>query len=135
MLTLAQLESRRQQASEVPCGDCRACCSHDRIFLGPKDDPRAFQWHLENGYAVLDRKVNGECVYLTPAGCGIHGKAPDICRRMDCRVLYLLTPAEVRQRRISENPHMTLVYQAGAYRRHTLSVLPANLHEVTAQSR
>ena len=71
--------------------------------------------------AVLDRKGNGECVYLTPAGCGIHGKAPEICRRMDCRVLYLLTPADLRQRRADESPNMAQVYEAGRERLATLS--------------
>ena len=121
MLTVAQLEARRRQPASVPCGACRACCSHDRVLLGPQDDPRAYLWHVEDGYAVLDRKDNGECVYLTPTGCGIHGKSPEICRRMDCRVLYLLTPADLRQRRISENPHMGLVYRAGQERLGTLT--------------
>lgn len=121
MLTEAQLEARRQLPSDVPCGECRACCSHDRVLLGPRDDPGAFLWHQEGGYAVLDRKANGECIYLTPAGCGIHGRAPEICRRMDCRVLYLLTPADVRKRRATENPHMALVYASGHARADTLT--------------
>lgn len=73
----------------------------------------AYRWHREGDYAVLDRKDNGECIYLTASGCGIHGRAPDICRRMDCRVLVLLTPAHVRERRVAENPHMARVYEAG----------------------
>ena len=121
VLTQARLESRRQLPDDGPCGVCRACCSHDRVLLGPKDDPKAYRWHLEGGYAVLDRKVNGECIYLTTAGCGIHGKAPDICRRMDCRVLVLLTPADVQLRRAVENPHMALVYEAGRVRVETLT--------------
>ena len=91
------------------------------MLLGPKDDPGAYRWHEEDGYAVLDRKDNGECFYLTPTGCGIHDKAPQICRRMDCRVLYLLTPADLRQRRVDENPHMALVYGAGRERLGTLN--------------
>lgn len=90
------------------------------MILGPQDNPDAFRWHFEvlrgQKVAALDRKANGECVYLTPAGCGIHGNAPDICGRMDCRVLYLLTPADLRQRRTVENPNMAIVYEAGRER-------------------
>jgi Fe-S-cluster containining protein len=114
--TRKQLEAKARQPSDVPCGDCRACCKHDRIFLGPRDDPGAYRWHVEDGYAVLDRTASGECVYLTPKGCSIHGRAPEICRRMDCRVLFLLTPAEVQQRRCQENPQMASVYEAGRRR-------------------
>jgi Putative zinc- or iron-chelating domain len=127
VLTTAQLEARRRLPANVPCGPCRACCSHDRVVLGPRDDPRAYRWHEEGGYAVLDRKDNGECVYLSSAGCSIHSKPPEICRRMDCRVLYLLTPADQRQRRVAENPHMALVYGAGLARLSALLELSGDI--------
>ena len=118
--TRERLEAARQQAADVPCGTCRACCRHDRIFLGPRDDPRAYRWHLEGGYPVLDRLPNGDCVYLTEQGCGMHGRAPEICRRMDCRILVLLTSPEDQDRRSTENPHIAQVYAAGRDRLHTL---------------
>lgn len=121
----AQLEAARQRDATVPCGACRACCKHDRVFLGPRDDPRAYRWHLEDGYPVLDRQPGGECVYLTPQGCGIHERAPEICRRMDCRVLVLLTPPDVQARRSQENPQMAAVYAAGRERLPTLPPPPA----------
>ena len=114
------LEAMKQRPSDVPCGDCRACCRHDRVILGPADDPRTYQWHVEGGYAVLDRRTNGECVYLTETGCGIHDRAPAICRRFDCRVLVLTTDEAVMQRRVSENPQMAEVYAAGRSRAGTL---------------
>lgn len=122
--TREQLEAARQRDADVPCGSCRACCTNDRVFLGPQDDPRAFRWHLEQGYPVLDRQPNGDCIYLTPQGCGIHGHAPQICRRMDCRVLVLLTPAEMQERRGRENPQMVHIYAAGRERLHTLPSPP-----------
>lgn len=96
----------------VPCNGCTSCCWHDRVFLGPQDDPRAFRWHVEGGYAVLDRQPNGACVYVTDAGCSIHGSAPDICQRMDCRELYQRTPPERREQRMRENPQMIHIYRA-----------------------
>ena len=94
------------------------------MILGPRDQPDAFRWHFEvlrgQKVAAPDRKANGECVYLTPAGCGIHGSAPEICKRMDCRVLYLLQPADLRQLRVVESPNTALVYDAGRERLESL---------------
>jgi hypothetical protein len=118
------LEAKRQQHADVPCNGCTACCKHDTIYLGRKDDPRKFKWHEEKHdgeiYAVLDRKDNGDCTYLTDTGCGIRGHAPDVCNRMDCRVLLLMTPESIRASRQIDNPQMALIYQAGAARLHTL---------------
>jgi hypothetical protein len=119
--TREELERRKQQPSNVPCGTCRACCSHDRIFLGRQDDPRAFRWHNEGGYAVLDRKPNGECIYLEASGCSIHDRAPMICRRFDCRIHYLLTPGDVRAKRSTENPQLGVIYEEGRKRLPTLT--------------
>ncbi len=119
-MVLEDVLMNRQKHSAVPCNGCTACCKHDRVYLGPKDDPKYFRWHNEDGYAVLDRKDNGDCVYLTEAGCGIHDKAPEICKRMDCRVLYLMTTAGKRASRIAENTAMAAVYQAGFTRLNTL---------------
>jgi len=121
MLDAQALEALKKLPSRVPCGNCRACCSSDRVMLGPSDDPRAYRWHVEDGYAVLDRQSNGDCVYLTDRGCSMHDRAPSICRRFDCRVLFLTTPEEIRQRRIRENPQMAEVYLAGSARADTLT--------------
>lgn len=122
--TREQLEAATKLVADVPCGECSACCRRDRIFLGPGDDPRAYRWHVEDGYAVLDQQPNGDCIYLTKRGCGIHGAAPSICRRMDCRILVLMTPAETQARRSVENPQMACVYAAGLERLHTLPSPP-----------
>lgn len=101
---------------EVSCNGCTACCKNDRVFLGPKDDPKTYRWHVEDGYAVLDRTHDGSCVYLTPSGCGIHDTAPAICKRMDCRALYQATHPAHRARRAIENPQLALVYAAAEQR-------------------
>jgi Fe-S-cluster containining protein len=112
----------KEQPASVPCNGCTACCRHDRIALDPQrgDDLRAYQWHMELGRPTLDRKANGECMYLGPRGCTIHDKLPDICRRFDCRILFLTTPKSLRRVRIQQNPSMVEVYEAGKKRLGTL---------------
>jgi Fe-S-cluster containining protein len=39
-------------------------------------------------YMILNRKDNGECIYLGADGCTIHDRAPWVCRTFDCRELY-----------------------------------------------
>ena len=103
----------------IKCGGCTACCKHDRVLLSPQDDPGTYHWHLEAGTPVLDRKDDGSCVYLGPTGCGIHGQAPTICRRFDCRVLVQITPLAQRARRVRQNQQMAHIYAAGAERLRT----------------
>ncbi|MCW5661956.1 MAG: YkgJ family cysteine cluster protein [Burkholderiaceae bacterium] len=122
--TREQLQAASRNPASVPCGSCTACCRHDRVFLGPRDDPHAYRWHLDNGYPVLDRTPDGACVYLGEAGCSIHDSAPEICRRMDCRILVLLAEPEVQARRCAENPQMAKVYAAGRQRLQTLGPPP-----------
>ncbi len=108
----------------VNCNGCTACCKHDKIILGAEDDRSAYKYHNEwanaKQYDVLDRKSNGDCVYLSESGCSIHENAPGICKRMDCRQLYRGTTPEQRERRVRQNPQMIHVYTAGAERLHTL---------------
>ncbi|MDP3611660.1 MAG: hypothetical protein Q8R98_07395, partial [Rubrivivax sp.] len=72
-----------------------------------------------------DRKDNGDCTYLTDTGCSIKGKAPEICKRFDCRVLLLITPTERQAIRVAQNAAMAHVYAAGAERLHTLTGTPS----------
>lgn len=112
----------KNSTAAVPCGICRACCVRDRIVLRD-DEADRFKWHFEGAQKVLDRKSDGMCVYLTERGCSIHVDAPDICRRFDCRVLFLATPKATRRRRVQENPTMRAVYSAGRRRLDTLQVI------------
>lgn len=121
-MTQSELLALRARTASVPCGSCRACCKSDRIVLSEKDDAARFAWHFEQGVKVLDRKPNDECIYLTADGCGRHGDAPDICKRFDCRVLFLTTPKQTRRIRIQQNPTMQDVYEAGKKRASTLEI-------------
>lgn len=119
----SELIALKAKPADVPCNGCRACCKQDQIFLHDEEAGR-FAWHLEGGRKVLDRKANGECAYLTTAGCGVHESPPDICKRFDCRVLFLLTGKATRRQRVVQNPTMRAVYEAGKKRLDTL-VTPA----------
>lgn len=125
-MTHDQLEALRKQPAKVPCNGCTACCKHDAVVLRPAERMK-YKHHIEQvagkNYAVLDRKDNGDCTYLMEDGCSIHDDAPDICKRMDCRVLYLITPAEIRGRRVKENPQMAIIYQEAEKRLDTLEIL------------
>lgn len=120
----ADLQQRRSQISTVQCGSCRACCKGDPIALAVGDDPQQYQWHSEpfrgRVARVLDRKANGECIYLTEQGCSIHGRAPLICRQFHCGVLFAMTPREARSRNIVERPLLAFVYAAGSQRLESL---------------
>lgn len=74
--------------ADVPCNGCTLCCHGDAIRILPQDDPAQYQTvphaHFP-GHLMLDHKENGECVYLTRDGCGIHDSKPTMCREMDCR--------------------------------------------------
>jgi hypothetical protein len=113
----------KQRPASVPCNGCTACCRQDRIVLDASrgDDLALYRWHYELGTPVLDRKESGECVYLGPKGCTIHRIAPDICRRFDCRILFVTTPKDVRRARVQQNPTMIQVYEAGKKRLRTLA--------------
>jgi Fe-S-cluster containining protein len=103
-------------SAPIKCGSCTACCKRDTVKLFDDEDAARFNWHLEGGFRVIDRKPNGECIYLTPKGCSIHGDAPVICQSFDCRVLFAETPKEKRRIRIALNPTMREVYDAGKKR-------------------
>lgn len=84
---------------DVPCNGCRACCKNERIILSPEngDDITAYKVvPTRKGEGpvewMLQHKPNGECVYLTEAGCSIHDQAPWACRQFDCRKWLLGFP-------------------------------------------
>lgn len=61
----------------------------DTITLMPGDDPAAFKTKLIAGKRQLAKGRDGNCVYLGKTGCQIHGQAPEMCRRFDCRRYFL----------------------------------------------
>ena len=79
--------------ADVPCGSCTLCC---RTLIVPlaEEEYEKFDWAwitTRDGRRLgraLKRKPNGECVYLSERGCSIHGSAPHVCQRFDCRELF-----------------------------------------------
>ncbi len=121
-MTSDKLSVLKLQAADVPCNGCRACCKDDLIFLSNEDIISEFNWELVNGRPALKHKSNGECIHLTESGCSVHNNPPAICRKFDCRVLFLETTKHQRKIRIQINPSMKEVYIAGKKRVDTLNV-------------
>jgi Fe-S-cluster containining protein len=73
--------------TKVDCGTCRACCSHTIVLPLEGDDPSLDWVPNHEGITVLNKRENGDCVYLGPQGCTIWGRHPKICRVFDCAEL------------------------------------------------
>jgi Fe-S-cluster containining protein len=63
------------------------------VLVDKGDDPAQYQTAVcfhpgKEPFLILDRKDNGDCVYLDEHGCTIHDRAPFICRDFDCRQLF-----------------------------------------------
>jgi Fe-S-cluster containining protein len=54
--------------------------------------------------AVLDRRMNGDCIYLGEDGCTIHDRAPAVCREFDCRRLWRESDRNGRRERKTLKP-------------------------------
>jgi len=75
---------------KVACNGCTRCCRGDAVRLLPGDDVADYEVELHQtlkGEFMLAHKSNGDCVYLGKSGCDIHGRRPQMCREMDCRVV------------------------------------------------
>ena len=72
----------------LDCGDCQACCKNELIFL-MDDEVGKYKSEIVGGRHALPNRPNGDCFYLTPAGCGIHAQKPLKCWELDCRGLLL----------------------------------------------
>lgn len=95
-------------SASVPCNGCIACCKNDLIVLHPEHGDKAEDYEtmpatnpLTGEPAVaLARQANGWCIYLSEAGCTIHGRAPVICREFDCRRSFLKLGDRNQRRRL-----------------------------------
>lgn len=72
------------------CNGCTICCQGDTITLVDGDDPAAYETEVIAGKTVLAKGADGNCVYLGASGCNIHGRAPIMCKAMDCRSYALI---------------------------------------------
>lgn len=117
--------------ADVPCNGCTACCGNDMLILHPElgDDPAQYDTvpcihPLTSEPAIMLRhKPGGGCVYLDPAkGCTIHGRAPAICRKFDCRLMYASMSRAERKELIARGYVTKSVLDAGRKRLATLEV-------------
>jgi len=68
------------------CGLCRECCKGPRqLRIKPPKPPWQYYTYKNDGHTYLGTQPNGDCIYLTPAGCMIYSVRPDECRAFDCR--------------------------------------------------
>lgn len=119
----------------VPCNGCTACCKGDAISIHPElgdvaDDyetvPHFIPELAKKGVRMLAHTAEKHCVYLSPAGCKIHGKAPALCREFDCRKMAKrLTFTQTRKLAKKGMIDMTVI-RAGRSRMHTLKDEPCN---------
>ncbi len=82
---------------DVPCGDCRGCCSAGRfVHLLPSDQsahsviPKQFLLRtpgMSKGHAVMGYLDSGCCPMLKAGNCSVYLSRPSTCRTFDCRVL------------------------------------------------
>lgn len=88
---------RGEGDSDVPCGDCSACCSSAQfVAIGPEEvdtlghipaellAPAPF---MPPGHVLLGHDEAGRCPMLVDGRCSIYNHRPRTCRTYDCRVL------------------------------------------------
>lgn len=64
-------------------------------------------------YLILNRKDNGDCVYLDANGCTIHDRAPWVCRTFDCRELFKASDRIGRRRAIKNRDVTKEIFDRG----------------------
>jgi hypothetical protein len=105
--------------SDVPCGSCTLCC---RTLIVPlaQEEFEQFKWGWVTdvktgermGRALL-RNPDGSCVYLGDQGCTIHGRAPHVCQRFDCRELFLKSDRAGRRQMIKSGKLPKALFDKG----------------------
>lgn len=91
-----QAALRGEQAADVPCGGCTACCTSSQfVHIGPDETdtlahiPPQLLFPapgLPRGHVVLGYDERGHCPMLIDDACSIYEHRPRTCRTYDCRV-------------------------------------------------
>jgi uncharacterized protein len=87
---------RGERASDVPCGECTACCTSSQfVHVGPEETrtlscmPAELLFPapgLPSGHVLLGYDDRGYCPMLVEERCSIYPERPRTCRTYDCRV-------------------------------------------------
>jgi hypothetical protein len=82
--------------SDVPCGECTACCEASQfVHVGPDEAdalahiPKAVLFPapgLPKGHRLMGYDERGRCPMLVDGRCTIYAHRPRTCRTYDCRV-------------------------------------------------
>jgi uncharacterized protein len=91
-----QAAIRGEQASDVPCGTCTACCTSSQfIHIAPDETdalahiPRGLTFpapRAPKGHVLMGYNQQGHCPMLVDGACSIYDHRPRTCRTYDCRV-------------------------------------------------
>jgi Fe-S-cluster containining protein len=87
---------RTRAGSDVPCGDCRGCCT-SAYFIHIRPDetaalaaiPKNLRFRapgLPKGHVVMGYDEKGHCPMFKHNACSIYAHRPQTCRDYDCRV-------------------------------------------------
>jgi len=71
---------------DTPCNGCTLCCTEVMVPL-LDDDPHTKYYEVA-GQRLLERKDNGDCVYMFEGGCSAHPYSPKACVAFDCVVAF-----------------------------------------------
>src|SRR6476619_7139445 len=87
---------RGEQASDVPCDGCTACCTSSQfVHVSPDETDTLAHIPAElkfpapgrpRGHVVLGYDERGHCPMLVDDACSIYEHRPNACRTYDCRV-------------------------------------------------
>jgi Fe-S-cluster containining protein len=85
-----------QGTSDVPCGECTACCTSSQfVHIGPDETDALAHIPVEllfpapglpRGHVLLGYDDRGHCPMLIDGRCSIYEHRPRTCRTYDCRV-------------------------------------------------
>lgn len=91
-------------SSDVPCGDCTACCEGSYFIHVRPEDSGAFERipaallvpapGAGAGHRVMGYDERGRCPMLTAGRCTIYADRPRTCRTYDCRIFAATGLAE-----------------------------------------
>jgi len=100
--------------TDVPCGECTACCEAFQFIHVAPDETDALA-HIPSallfpapgvpaGHRVMGFDEHGRCPMLRADGCSIYEHRPRTCRTYDCRVFAVtgVTPTGPGQGAIAE---------------------------------
>ncbi len=91
-----QAALRGEAESDVPCGECTACCQASQFVHIDPDEADALAHipaellfpapMMPDGHVLMGYDEQGRCPMLTDGGCSIYEHRPRTCRTYDCRV-------------------------------------------------